>query len=125
MKSLTEKKVEAVELFTKVFSGSYIKMAPGDADFKIFSSDGSLIAYAEVIDANRRIRDRDHLFIPLERYAKVCMKMLNPIVIWMCDDGILYGKAKEMYGTIRWSKTRKTPLLHFSPRQDGVKYIRA
>jgi hypothetical protein len=59
MKSLTEKKVEAVELFTKVFSGSYIKMAPGDADFKIFSSDGSLIAYADVIDANRRIRDRD------------------------------------------------------------------
>lgn len=124
MKSLTERKVEAIELFTGIFSGRYMKLSPGDVDFKVFSEDGSLLAYVEVVDANRRIRDSNPVSVHVDRYARVCMKMLNPTIIWICDDGILYGKVKKMYGTISWSGVVKAPMLHFNPRQQHIKYIR-
>ena len=47
----------AIDLFVNMFGGSYQKLDQNDIDYKVFSADGQLIAYAEVSSRVRTMRD--------------------------------------------------------------------
>lgn len=111
---------KAIEAFVKVFGGTYQKLDPMDVDYKIFDKAGNLIAYAEVVARIRPLRDSYPLPIEVSKLSKLVSKRLNPVIIWSCDDGIMYAKVMRIYGDIRWT----TELIAYYDKQKEIKYVR-
>ena len=126
---LREKK--AIELFVSIFGGSYQKLDPHDIDFKVFDKDNKLISYAEVKGRIRTIRDSYPLPISAKKLVKLADKRLRPVIIWACDDGIIYGKANNLYGEIklggrppRIGSVNDAELMVYYDKQKELKYVR-
>ena len=89
---------KAVELFVKLFEGSFKKLDPHDVDYKIFNKDNDLIAYAEIKGRIRTMHDAYPLPIAARKIIKLADKRLVPVIIWACEDGIIYGKLNNLVG---------------------------
>jgi hypothetical protein len=122
---------KAIETFVNTFGGSFQKLDPYDIDYKVFDKEGNLIAYAEVKGRVRTMRDAYPLPIAAKKIVKLVDKRLVPVVIWVCEDGIIYGKANRLKGEIKWGG--RTPrdnsyndleLIVFYDKQKELKYIR-
>lgn len=121
---LKEKK--AIELFVGVFGGSYKKLDPNDVDYKIFDKDDSLVAYAEVRIRPRSMRMAYPLSIDARKLVKLVDKRLAPVIIWACDDGIIYGKPNNLSGEIKWggNPPHANDLVAHYDKQKEFKYVR-
>lgn len=121
---LKEKK--AIELFVGVFGGSYKKLDPNDVDYKIFDKDNTLIAYAEVRTRPRSMRMAYPLSIDARKLVKLVDKRLAPVIIWACDDGIIYGKPNNLSGEIKWggNSPHSNDLVAHYDKQKEFKYVR-
>lgn len=126
---LREKK--AIELFVSIFGGSYKKLDPNDIDYKIFDKNKNLIAYAEVKGRVRTMRDAYPLPIAARKLVKLIDKRLTPVVIWACEDGIIYGKANKLFGEIKWGgrpprdgAVNDSELMAYYDKQKELKYVR-
>lgn len=122
---------KAITLFVSTFGGSFKKLDPLDVDYKVFDKDGNLIAYAEVKGRIRIIRDAYPLPVAARKVVKLVDKRLIPVMIWACEDGIIYGKVNKLKGEIKWGG--RTPrensfddleLMVFYDKQKELKYIR-
>jgi hypothetical protein len=122
---------KAIERFTSVFKCRFEKLSPDDIDFRIFDKDNTLIAYVEVKGRLKNMAQAYPLPISVQKVFKLWSKMLNPTVIWACDDGIIYGKLKDLQGTLRVGG--RTPregalydveLMVYYDKQKALKYIR-
>jgi hypothetical protein len=127
----SEKKAKAITTFTKTFGGNYDKLGPQDIDYKIYDSNKVPIAYAEVVIRNRTIREAYPLYIQASRLVKLTDKRLNPVIIWACEDGIIYAKVKDIYGQIKWGGLPPQPesnnnnqLICYYDKQKQCKYIK-
>lgn len=126
---IREKK--AIDTFVNTFGGSYKKLDPLDVDYKIFDKDGNLISYAEV---RPRVRTMYHAYplpISARKIVKLSDKRLNPIIIWSCEDGIIYGKVSKLKGEIKWggltpqdTSLNDSELMIYYDKQKAFKYIR-
>ena len=112
---------KAIELFVSMFSGSFQKLDPNDVDYKIFDKDKKLIAYAEVRSRFKSIYDAYPLPISAKKMVKLMDKRLNPVVIWSCDDGIIYSKISHLTGTVQFESDDF--VLYFD-KQKSMKYVR-
>ena len=126
---IREKK--AIELFVSIFGGSYLKLDPLDVDYKVFDKDKNLIAYAEVKGRIRTIRDAYPLPVAARKLVKLIDKRLTPVIIWACDDGIIYGTANKLYGDIKWGgrpprigSVNDSELMVYYDKQKTLKYVR-
>lgn len=126
-----EREKKAITLFVNTFGGSFQKLDPFDIDYKIFNKEGNLIAYAEVKGRVRVIRDAYPLPIAARKLVKLVDKRLNPVIIWACDDGIIYGKADRIVGEIMWGgrtpregAVNDSELMVYYERQKEFKYVR-
>ena len=126
---IREKK--AIELFVKIFDGSFKKLDPHDIDYKVFDKDNNLIAYAEVKGRIRSMRDAYPLPISVKKLIKLIDKRLNPVIICACEDGIIYGKATNLKGEIKWGgrapregSSNDTELMAYYDKQKEFKYVR-
>ncbi len=121
---IREKK--AIETFVSLFGGSYKKLDPSDVDYKIFDKQGNLISYAEVKGRIRTIHNAYPLPVDAKKLVKLIDKRLPPVVVWACEDGIIYGKANKLKGEIKWGG--KSPLdselIVYYDKQKELKYIR-
>lgn len=121
----------AIETYVNVFGGSFKKLGPDDIDYKVFNKDGKLVAYAEVKGRHRYIRDAYPLPISVNKISKLQMKMLNPLVIWACDDGIIFGRPEDISGIIKMGgrkprdgSANDNELMAYYEKQRGLKYVR-
>ena len=121
----------AIDLFTSTFGCTYKKLDPQDIDFKIFDKDEKLIAYAEVKGRIRTLYDAYPLPISAHKLVKLIDKRLVPLIIWACEDGIIYGKANELKGEIRWggrppraNSYSDSEMMVYYDKQKPLKYIR-
>jgi hypothetical protein len=126
---LREKK--AIETFVNVFNGSFKKLDPHDVDYKVFDKEKNLIAYVEVKGRNKTIRDAYPLPISVKKLIKLIDKRLTPVIIWACEDGIIYGKAVNLVGQIKWGgrATREgsfndVEVMAYYDKQKEFKYVR-
>lgn len=126
---IREKK--AIEIFVNIFGGSYQKLDPRDIDYKIFDKDKNLIAYAEVKGRIRTMSNAYPLPISARKVVKLTDKRLNPVVIWACEDGIIYGKVNNLKGEIKFGgrPTREnsfddSELMIYYDKQKELKYVR-
>ena len=122
---------KAIELFVKIFDGSFKKLDPQDIDYKVFDKDGKLISYAEVKGRIRSLHDAYPLPISAKKLVKLVDKRITPVIIWACEDGIIYGKANELEGTLKWggrtpreSTTSDAELMVYYDKQKGLRYVR-
>jgi hypothetical protein len=58
-------------------------------------------------------------------------KRLAPVVIWACEDGIIYGKANKLKGEIKWGgrtprehSVNDNELMVYYDKQKELKYVR-
>ena len=126
---LREKK--AIETFVKTFGGSYQKLDPYDIDYKIFDENKKVIAYAEVKGRIRTMRDAYPLPISARKIIKLIDKRLNPLIIWACEDGIIYGRPENLVGQVkqggrppRDGAAHDVELMVYYDRQKSLKYVR-
>jgi hypothetical protein len=122
---------KAISVFVNTFGGSFKKLDPKDIDFKVFDKDGVLIAYVEVKGRIKPMINAYPLPVSAKKILKLVDKRLNPVVIWCCEDGIIYGQVKKLKGEITWGgRTSRegsfndTELMVFYEKQKGLKYIR-
>ena len=122
---------KAIEYFVKRFQGSYKKLGPNDVDYKVFDKDDNLIAYAEEKGRYRSIASCYPLPIACRKVVKLCDKRLNPVMIWACDDGIVYGQPAQLDGYVKWGgrKPREgavndQELMIYYDKQKTLRYFR-
>jgi hypothetical protein len=63
--------------------------------------------------------------------VKLIDKRLVPLIIWGCEDGIIYGKANELKGEIKWGgrpprvdSYSDSEMMVYYDKQKPLKYIR-
>lgn len=121
----------AIETFVKIFSGSYAKLDPKDVDYKVFDKETNLISYAEVKGRVRTIREAYPLPISAKKLVKLIDKRITPVIIWACEDGIIYGKANQLEGILKWggrppreNAVSDAELMVYYDKQKELKYVR-
>ena len=93
--------MDAVQMFVDTFGGSFEKLSEYDVDFAIYNRDKLLIAYAEIKGRNKNIDDAFPLPCAARKLVKLSDKKINPVIIWNCLDGIIYGKLNDLEGVAR------------------------
>lgn len=99
----------AINVFVNMFSGSYKKLDPNDVDYRVYDKDGNLIAFAEIKGRKREYNNAYPLPVAARKLVKLADKRLNPVMIWVCNDGIVYAKVKDLEGNIRWGGRKPRP----------------
>ena len=115
------KQKKAIEVFVNTFGGTYQKLDASDVDYKIFDKNKNLIAYAEISGRVRTIRNAYPLPISAKKLVKLIDKRLAPVIIWSCEDGIIYGKADKLVGDIKFDGDE---MMVYYDKQRSFKYIR-
>ena len=125
------KEKKAIEVFVKIFDGSFKKLDPHDIDYKVFDKEGKLISYVEVKGRVRSMYDAYPLPISAKKLVKLVDKRITPVIIWACEDGIIYGKANELEGTLKWggrtpreNSTSDAELMVYYDKQKSLRYVR-
>ena len=123
---------KAIETYVSLFRGSYQKLDKYDIDYKVFDKDGLLIAYAEVKGSFRQIYNAYPVQVAVKKLVKLLDKRLNPVIIWACDDGIIYGDLEKLVGTIklggrnipRPEAVNDVELMAYFEKQKSLRYVR-
>jgi hypothetical protein len=126
-----QRELKAINTFVNTFGGSFKKLDPNDIDFKIFDKSGNLIAYAEVKGRIRTILKAYPLPVAARKAVKLVDKRIVPVMIWACEDGIIYGKVNKLKGEIKWGgraprdgSFNDEELMIYYDKQKELKYIR-
>lgn len=120
---LREKK--AIDLFVSIFKGSYKKLDQFDIDYKVSDDRGQLIAYVEVVGRMRSMKTSYPLPITLSKLNKLIDKRLNPVIVWACDDGIIYAEATKIEGVIKWGGLPpRDEMMVYYDKHKTMKYVR-
>ena len=103
------REIKAIRLFVKPFNGKFQKLDDNDIDFKVFDKDNRLISFAEVKGRLKDLRDAFPLPVAVRKLIKLSDKRINPVIIWSCNDAIVYSLVKDLVGKIKYSgrKPRK------------------
>tara|TARA_R110002033_G_scaffold148529_1_gene185638 strand:+ start:4167 stop:4583 length:417 start_codon:yes stop_codon:yes gene_type:complete len=98
-----QREMKAIKLFTDSFKGGFIKLGQNDIDFRVLDANHTVIAYAEVKGRGRLLSDAFPLPIAARKIVKLMdkSKTVEPIVIWACLDGIIYGRIKKLGGVLK------------------------
>lgn len=121
---------KAITTFCSLFGGKFKKLDPTDVDYRVFDKNDQLIAYVEVTERNMSIKQAFPLCITAHKLSKLCDKRLNPVLVWSCDDGIIYVKPAEVTGEIKFAPPihlnlfADKELMVFYECQKPFKYVR-
>ena len=92
----------AIEKFVSMFSLTYKKLGDNDIDFQLFKNE-RLIGFVEVKGRHKNLAEAYPLPVAIRKISKLQGEYgprLNPIIIWACHDGIIYGKLMKLKGNI-------------------------
>jgi hypothetical protein len=122
---------KAITTFVNTFGGSFKKLDPYDIDYKVFDKSGTLIAYVEVKGRIRTMHNAYPLPVAARKIVKLVDKRLQPVIIWSCEDGIIYGKVNKLKGEIKWggrtprdNSFNDSELMVYYEKQKTLKYVR-
>ena len=97
-----DREVRAIDTFVNSFGGSYDKLGDNDIDFKVYDKNKKLISYVEIKGRLRPIENAFPLPVAARKLVKLADKRINPVIIWACNEGIVYAKIKDLEGKIRF-----------------------
>ncbi len=127
----TQRELKAIKSFVRIFQGSFKKLGENDIDYKVFNKDGDLVAYAEVKGRLRPMNKAFPLPVAIRKLVKLSDKRLNPIMIWACEDGLIYSPVDKLNGDIRWGgrppregAVNDAELMAYFPFTKKFKYVK-
>lgn len=123
-----QREQRAITKFCSLFDLTFRKLGENDIDFQIFKSD-RLVGFVEVKGRHRIIADAYPLPIAIRKLNKLQGELApreGPVIVWACHDGIIYGKVRNITGTIRYGgrKVRdgasndQELMAYFNPQED-------
>ena len=122
---------KAIEAFCSKFGGGYKKLGQYDIDFKYYDDNFVTKSYIEVKGRKRTMDNAFPLPVANRKLIKLADKELNPIIIWACEDGIIYGRLDEIEGVTRWGGRKARygaandqEVMCYYSKQPGLKYIK-
>lgn len=122
---------KAIQTFVDRFNGSFQKLGRNDVDYRVFDENKNLVAYAEIKGLYKSIANAYPLPVAMRKVSKLCDKRLNPVLIWACDDGIIYGKVYNLEGSIKWGgrpprdgAMNDAEMMVYFDKQKEFRYIR-
>ena len=104
-----QREKNAIDAFLGLFNLSANKLGPHDIDYEIFNNVGKAICYAEVKGRLRDIKDAYPLPMAARKLVKLSDKDLAGIVIWACNDGIIFGDPSTLKGDVRYGGRSPRP----------------
>ena len=113
----------AIKTYTDLTKGSYQKLGPNDVDYKLFDKDKNISSYAEVKVLATTIQDSFPLSLSARKVLKLIDKRLNPVLIWGCLDGIIYGRPQFINGQVSWSEPEVDLEIKYNNKKE-FKYVR-
>jgi hypothetical protein len=126
-KSDLERELKCIEFFCNMFNLTFKKLSENDIDYCLYQNE-EIIAYVEIKGRNRNILNAYPLPIAGRKLIKLQDKKINPIIIWDCYDGIIYGKTELIEGKIRVggrkpreNSTNDIELMAYYEKQLGLK----
>ena len=129
-----EREQKAIELFTSFYGLEYKKLEKYDIDFIILSKSKS-IAFAEVKGRKKPISNSFPLPLSTFKINKLYEKKYNGeqikrIMIWACNDGIVYADISKLEGLLkeggrpnRNGSYRDTEMMAYYYKQENMKYL--
>ena len=123
-----QREQRAITKFCSLFDLTFRKLGENDIDFQIFKSD-RLVGFVEVKGRHRIIADAYPLPIAMRKRNKLQGELApreDPVIVWACHDGIIYGKVRNITGTVRYGgrKVRdgasndQELMAYFNPQED-------
>lgn len=110
---------KAIDKYCSVNKLRHTRM--GHGMYRIDNDDGTPVGYVLV---EPKLRNMSYAY-PLQAMAKKVIKLidkrLSPVIIWACDDGILFANADKIKGS---SLFKDNELMLYFDRQPGFRYIR-
>ena len=100
-----EREKRAIKKFCSLFDLQFRKLGDNDIDFQVFKGD-KLVGFVEVKGRHRDIADAYPLPVAIRKLNKLQGELApryNPVIIWACHDGIIYGKIRNLKGSITYS----------------------
>tara|TARA_R100001443_G_scaffold90200_1_gene96668 strand:+ start:481 stop:894 length:414 start_codon:yes stop_codon:yes gene_type:complete len=126
-----ERERKAIKVYAKLFGGSFEKLGEHDIDYKVFNKDGELKGYVEVKGRNRKISKAFPLPVAARKLVKLADKRFNPVMLWACEDGIIYSSVENLKGEIRWggrpirdAAPNDNELMAYFPFTKKFRYVR-
>ena len=98
-----EREERAIKKFCSLHNLKCKKLGANDIDFQIWK-DNKVIGFVEVKGRHKDISEAYPLPIAIRKIHKLQGEhgpRVNPIIIWACHDGIIYGKLMKLKGDIR------------------------
>jgi len=90
---------KAISLFCSKYSMEFVKLGENDIDFLVSKDNKEY--YLEVKGRRRNISNAYPLPMAARKMVKLCDKRKPSIIIWDCNDGIIYGGVNELKCTGR------------------------
>ena len=124
-----ERELKAVTKFCSLFDLSFEKLDQFNIDFAIKNKRGEVVSLAEVKGRRYDIFMGDYFIVAMRKVFKLS-KEKEPVLIWACADGIVFGKVKDLHGLIQWGgrtteregAINDQELMVYYPRQENLKY---
>jgi hypothetical protein len=92
---------KAIEFFLKK-KYTCEKLDRFDIDYKIYDENKNIVGYVEVKGRNKIIEQAYELPIAKRKIDKLISKNSSAIVVWACEDGIIYGNIKDLEATFKF-----------------------
>tara|TARA_R100001198_G_scaffold51766_1_gene29010 strand:- start:124 stop:546 length:423 start_codon:yes stop_codon:yes gene_type:complete len=119
---------KAIDRFIQLFSGKAEKLGKWDLDYEVYDKNDKFLVYAEVKGRKNKSVKEYPLPIALRKLHKMQdgkYKNSDCIIIWACEDGIIYGEYKDILGSVAFGG--RTPrkgssndlemMVYYNPQQ--------
>lgn len=119
---------KAIDRFIQLFSGKAKKLGKWDLDYEVYDKNDKFLVYAEVKGRKNKSIKEYPLPIALRKLHKMQdgeYKNSDCVIIWACEDGIIYGEYKEVLGSVAFGG--RTPrkgssndlemMVYYNPQQ--------
>ena len=117
----------AIKILCERSNAKYEKLGENDVDFKITKDEKTY--YAEVKGRNRTLDNCYPLPVAARKIVKLC-DTKAPIIIWDCEDAIIYGNVNKLNAegrtggrTPREGSTNDIEFMLYFDKQKGLKTI--
>lgn len=124
-----DRETKAIKTFCNAYNLKYNKLSDWDIDFLVYND--KFTTHAEVKGRLRLAKDSYPLPLAIRKVYKLSEASKDPVIIWACNDGILYAKLVNLKGEIR--KGGRNPrqgsandieMMAYYPEQDDIKFLK-
>ena len=114
---------KSLAAFAQIKGLDYKKLGHQDVGYKLISINNITQGYAEVCITNQNIKNAFPLKILARKLVKLIDKRLNAVIIWGCQDGILYINPTKIKGEAEWCPKNEDLIITFTNKKE-FKYVR-